>query len=368
MSHILEELTNAGVSIWLDDLSRSRITDGSLTEFIDKYSVRGVTTNPSIFQSAISQGSDSYSDQIRQCADQGLTAEQTIRLITTDDVRSACDIFSGVFEQTQGVDGRVSIEVDPRLAHDTHGTINAARDLWDLVDRRNLFIKIPATDEGLPAITEVIAQGISVNVTLIFSVPRYRQVIAAYIDGLRKAAEAGINLSTIQSVASFFISRVDTSIDLALDAIQGKESESLRGVAAIANARLAWQVHLETLASPEWNALIGAQPQRPLWASTGVKDPRYPDTRYVIDLVAPGCVNTMPESTLKAVADHGVFSGDTVTAEARQSHDTFQQLAAIGIDIPQILDQLEDEGVKKFEDSWNDLIRTVDNALHEPHS
>ncbi len=365
MTNVLERLTQAGVSIWLDDLSRSRITSGNLTEYINRYSVRGVTTNPSIFQNAISEGSDSYKDQIRQCAEIGLTADQTIRLITTDDVRSACDLFSEIFEQTQGVDGRVSIEVDPRLAHDTQGTITAAQDLWQLVNRRNLFIKIPATNEGLPAITEVIAQGISVNVTLIFSVERYQQVIDAYIKGLRRAADAGIDLSTIQSVASFFISRVDSSIDLVLDTIPSQASQDLRGSSAMANARLAWQVHLQTLSSPEWNSLVGAQPQRPLWASTGVKDPQYSDTRYVLDLVAPGCVNTMPESTLKAVADHGVFVGDTVTSLATESQDTLDRLHSIGVNVPSVLEQLEVEGVEKFKDSWNALIRTVERALHE---
>lgn len=365
MTNVLEQLTKAGVSIWLDDLSRSRITSGNLTEYIDRYYVRGVTTNPSIFQNAISRGSESYKDQIRDCAERGLTADQTIRLITTDDVRSACDILAGIFEQTQGVDGRVSIEVDPRLAHDTAGTIRAAKDLWDLVGRENLFIKIPATDEGLPAITEVIAQGMSVNVTLIFSVNRYQQVIHAYVEGLKKAADAGLNLSTIQSVASFFISRVDTSVDLALDAITDDRAKTLRGSTAIANAQLAWQVHVQSLETPEWNSLVGAQPQRPLWASTGVKDPSYPDTRYVFDLVAPGCVNTMPEATLKAAADHGIFIGDTVTSKPTKALHTFEQLASMGVDVPGILQNLEDDGVEKFKDSWNELINTVNIALHE---
>ncbi len=365
MANILEQLTQAGVSIWLDDLSRNRITSGNLVEFIKKYSVKGVTTNPSIFQNAISQGSDSYRDQIRECAQSGLTADETIRLITTDDVRSACDIFAEVFEQTQGIDGRVSIEVDPRLAHDTDGTVKAAKDLWALVDRRNLFIKIPATNAGLPAITEVIAHGISVNVTLIFSVDRYRQVIDAYIAGLEKASAAGLNLSTIQSVASFFISRVDSSVDSALNAIGSEPALQLRGSAAIANARLAWQVHLESLNSPQWNSLVGAQPQRPLWASTGVKDPQYPDTRYVFELVAPGCVNTMPENTLKAAADHGVLIGDTVSARASDSAETFAQLAAIGIDMPEILRQLETDGVDKFASAWIDLLGVVGAALEE---
>lgn len=374
MTNTLEQLTAAGVSIWLDDLSRNRIKNGSLSELIEKYSVRGVTTNPSIFANAISQGSESYRAQIKDCAEQGFSPEDTIRLITTDDVRSACDLFTGVFEQTNGIDGRVSIEVDPRLAHDTAGTVLAAQDLWNLVGRHNLFIKIPATDAGIPAITAVIAQGISVNVTLIFSVDRYRQVIEAYIKGLEGAAAAGIDLKTIASVASFFISRVDSVVDAALDSVgldsaqQSVVNESkqrVRGSVAIANACIAWKVHVDSLKSARWNSLSGAQIQRPLWASTGVKDPLYPDTRYVIDLVAPGCVNTMPESTLLAVADHGVFVGDTVSDRAAESESILEQLPSLGIDLPHLLSELEADGVKKFASAWSDLIAVVDRALQD---
>lgn len=374
MTNTLEQLTAAGVSIWLDDLSRNRIKNGSLSELIEKYSVRGVTTNPSIFANAISQGSESYRAQIKDCAEQGFSPEDTIRLITTDDVRSACDLFTGVFEQTNGIDGRVSIEVDPRLAHDTAGTVLAAQDLWNLVGRQNLFIKIPATDAGIPAITAVIAQGISVNVTLIFSVDRYRQVIEAYIKGLEGAAAAGIDLKTIASVASFFISRVDSVVDAALDSVgldsaqQSVVNESkqrVRGSVAIANACIAWKVHVDSLKSARWNSLSGAQIQRPLWASTGVKDPLYPDTRYVIDLVAPGCVNTMPESTLLAVADHGVFVGDTVSDRAAESESILEQLPSLGISLPHLLSELEADGVKKFASAWSDLIAVVDRALQD---
>lgn len=383
MTNTLEQLTAAGVSIWLDDLSRNRIKNGSLSELIEKYSVRGVTTNPSIFANAISQGSESYRAQIKDCAEQGFSPEDTIRLITTDDVRSACDLFTGVFEQTNGIDGRVSIEVDPRLAHDTAGTVLAAQDLWNLVGRQNLFIKIPATDAGIPAITAVIAQGISVNVTLIFSVDRYRQVIEAYTKGLEGAAAAGIDLKTIASVASFFISRVDSVVDAALDSVgldsaqqsvvndRAQQSVSndgkqrVRGSVAIANACIAWKVHVDSLKSARWNSLSGAQIQRPLWASTGVKDPLYPDTRYVIDLVAPGCVNTMPESTLLAVADHGVFLGDTVSDRAAESESILEQLPSLGISLPQLLSELEADGVKKFASAWSDLIAVVDRALQD---
>ena len=363
MNNVVKNLTEAGVSIWLDDLSRHRIDSGNLAEYIDKYSVRGVTTNPSIFHSAIAKGSSDYANQIKQCAEQGLNADATIRLITTDDVRSACDIFAPVYHSSAGVDGRVSIEVDPRLAHDTSGTVAAAEDLWALVDRPNLFIKIPATKAGLPAITQVIARGISVNVTLIFSVDRYIEVMDAYTSGLELAVENGIDISTIESVASFFVSRVDTDIDSKLTLLGTPSALALRGQAAIANARLAWQAHLDNLASPRWQSLTGAKIQRPLWASTGVKDPAYPDTRYVLDLVAPGCVNTMPESTLLAVADHGMFIGDTVSGTAAASANVWAELARHGIDQQQICESLEDDGVAKFAAAWSELLESVTNAL-----
>lgn len=363
MNNILHQLTEAGVSIWLDDLNRNRIHSGNLQDLIDNYYVRGVTTNPSIFSSAIGTGSAFYSEQIADCAAQGLNAEQTIRLLTTDDVRAACDVFEPIYQQTLGVDGRVSIEVDPRLARDTAGTIESARDLWQLVDRPNLFIKIPATREGLPAITQVISEGMSVNVTLIFSVERYAEVIDAYLSGLELANANGHDLSAIQSVASFFISRVDTSVDSLLRAQGSERSLAIQGQTAVANARLAWQTYVESIESQRWKDLQGAQRQRPLWASTGVKDPAYPDTRYVLDLVAPGCVNTMPEKTLMAVADHGVFMGDTMSGMASSSTNIVAELSELGIDLPSILVDLETDGVEKFAQSWNELISTVDTAL-----
>jgi len=363
MNNVLEKLTESGVSIWLDDLSRHRIISGNLADYMNKYFVRGVTTNPSIFHSAIAKGSSDYANQIKQCAEKGLSADETIRLITTDDVRSACDILAPVYQSSKGVDGRVSIEVDPRLAHDTAGTIAAAEDLWALVGRPNLFIKIPATKAGLPAITQVIALGISVNVTLIFSVDRYKEVMDAYTSGLELAVTNGIDISSIESVASFFVSRVDTDIDAKLTSIGTPSALTLRGQAAIANARLAWQAHLDHLASPRWQSLTGAKIQRPLWASTGVKDPAYPDTRYVLDLVAPGCVNTMPEGTLLAVADHGLFIGDTVSGTAAASANVWAELAGHGIDQKQVCDNLEAEGVDKFAVAWSELLETVNLAL-----
>ena len=363
MNATLENLTRAGVSIWLDDLTRNRITSGNLRELIDTMSVRGVTTNPSIFEGAIAGSAEAYAAQIAALAGQGLDAEQAVRLMTSDDVRSACDIFAGVFKATGGTDGRVSIEVDPRSARDTQATIAEAQDLWNLVDRENLLIKIPATVEGLPAITEVVGRGISVNVTLIFSVDRYIQVMDAYISGLELALERGHRIDNIESVASFFISRVDSAVDSLLKVNGSDKAIALLGRAAIINARLAWQSYIEVLASDRWRALNGANPQRPLWASTGVKDPTYADTRYVIDLVAPGCVNTMPEKTLFAVADHGLFVGDTVSGTADASASIWRQLSDLGIDMDTVCGDLEKDGVAKFEQAWTALLDTVAKAL-----
>jgi transaldolase len=363
MNAILENLTRAGVSIWLDDLTRTRITSGNLKDLIDNMSVRGVTTNPSIFEGAIAGSVDAYATQIAALARNGLDAEQSVRLMTSDDVRSACDIFTGVFKDSSGTDGRVSIEVDPRLARETQATITEAQDLWNLVDRENLLIKIPATLEGLPAITEVIGRGISVNVTLIFSVERYTQVMDAYMSGLELAIERGHMISDIESVASFFVSRVDTAVDSLLLANGSDSAIALLGKAAITNARLAWQSYTEVLASDRWKALQGANPQRPLWASTGVKDPAYSDTRYVVDLVAPGCVNTMPEKTLFAVADHGVLGGDTVSDTADASASIWRELFDLGIDVPAVCNELEADGVDKFEQAWISLLDTVEKAL-----
>lgn len=365
MTQCLQELTQLGVSVWLDDLSRERLTSGSLARLIAGSCVRGVTTNPAIFQKAISEKADAYSSDLHRLATDGSDVDQVIRALTTDDVREACDLLRPVFEESSGVDGRVSIEVDPRLAHDTEGTISQAIDLWREVDRPNALIKIPATKAGLPAITAVIGAGISVNVTLIFSVERYREVVWAYLEGIRHAQAAGLEISTIHSVASFFVSRVDTEIDKRLDALGTEPARAARGLAGLANARLAWAAHEETLAGAEWAALAaaGALPQRPLWASTGVKDPAYDDTMYVVDLAVNGCVNTMPEPTLDAVRDHGQFSGDTVTGTAGVSREVFTHLLELGIDINEVCDLLEREGVQKFIESWESLRTTVATAM-----
>ena len=361
----LAALSAAGVSVWLDDLSRDRLNSGNLAGLRDTKSVVGVTTNPSIFQAALSAG-HAYDAQVAELAERGADVEATIRTVTTDDVREACDLFAEVYTATGGVDGRVSIEVDPRLARDTDKTILQAMELWKIVDRPNLLIKIPATEAGLPAITAVIGEGISVNVTLIFSVERHRAVMDAYLAGLEAANEAGHDLSRIPSVASFFVSRVDTEIDKRLEQIGTEEALALRGQAGIANARLAYAAYQEVFVGGDRFEPLkaeGARVQRPLWASTGVKNPQYSDTMYVTELVAPNTVNTMPEKTLEAVADHGVITGDTVTGTADAAQEVFDKLEAVGIDLTDVFIVLEDEGVEKFAQSWRDLLEATQGQL-----
>ncbi len=365
MADALTQLTELGVSIWLDDLSRSRLESGNLATLMATRSVRGVTTNPAIFEKAISQGASDYAAALRECATAGLDADATIRRLTTDDVRRACDLLLPVYEASDGADGRVSIEVDPRLAHDTEATVVQALDLWRIVDRPNCMIKVPATKAGLPAIRRIVAAGVSVNVTLIFSVERYREVVAAYADGLRSAASNGLALGGIRSVASVFVSRVDSVVDPALDAIGSELATELRGSAAIANARLVWAANLAMHDDPAWRALAasGAHRQRPLWASTGVKDPQYDDTRYVIELAVAGSVNTVPAATLEAVADHGHVGGDTVTPNLAAAEATWQSLEALGVSRTAVCDRLEREGVQQFIDAWERLRATVADAL-----
>jgi transaldolase len=282
-------------------------------------------------------------------------------MITTYDIRWACDVFRPTWERTGGQDGRVSLEVDPRLARETAKTIAEARALWWMVDRPNVMIKIPATVEGLPAITQCISEGITINVTLIFGLERYGQVINAYMTGLEQAAAAGRNLSKIRSVASFFVSRVDTEVDARLDKIGTPEAAALRGKAAVANARLAYELFEQSIATERWQALRakGAQLQRPLWASTSVKDPSFGDTMYVVDLVVADTVNTMPEGTIRATADHGKLLGDTVHGTYDESRQVFADLEKLGIGYDDVVQVLEDEGVTKFETSWTQLLDTI---------
>jgi transaldolase len=364
MSDVLQELTQAGVSVWLDDISRERLRSGNLQSLVRDFHVRGVTSNPTIFANALAKG-DAYDEQIKDLAIRGVTVDEASRMITTYDIRWGADVLRGVYNSSGGVDGRVSIEVAPGLARDTDKTIAEAKQLWWLVDRPNIFIKIPATAEGIPAITATLAQGISVNVTLIFSLARYAEVIDAYLAGLEQAVANGHDISTIASVASFFVSRVDTEVDKRLNAIGTPEALALKSKAAIANARLAYELFEQKLDTDRWRALAakGAKVQRPLWASTSTKDPSLPDTLYVVDLVTADTVNTMPEATLHATADHGVLRGDTVHGTYDESRALFASLEALGVHYDDVVQVLEDEGVAKFEASWTEMLATINNEL-----
>jgi transaldolase len=364
MTDRLAELSAAGVAVWLDDLSRVRLTSGGLDKLRREMHVVGVTTNPTIFAKALADA-DAYDSQLRDLASRGVSVEETVRLLTAYDVRWACDVMKPAYDASAGVDGRVSIEVDPRLAFETGKTAAEARALWWLVDRPNLFIKIPATEEGLPAITETLAAGISVNVTLIFSLERYRAVMDAFLAGMEQARANGHDLTRIGSVASFFVSRVDTEIDKRLDKISTEEAKALKGKAGIANAQLAYEAYTEVFASDRWQALAdaGAHPQRPLWASTGTKSPEFKDTIYVEELIAPGTVNTMPENVILAFADHGEVRGDTVTGSYATAHKVMDDIAAVGVDLVDVFQVLETEGVDKFETSWVELLEGVKKSL-----
>ncbi len=364
MTDRLQALADAGVSVWLDDLSRERLESGNLAEWVDRSQVVGVTTNPAIFAAALSDG-ERYDAQLREVVAAGGSVDDVVTELTTTDVRRACDVLAAVYSATDGVDGRVSIEVSPDLADDTARTLAQAVELWAKVDRPNLLIKIPGTAAGWPAITGAIAQGISVNVTLIFGLEQYRQVMEAYLAGLEQAAAAGKDLSSIHSVASFFVSRVDTEIDARLDALATPQALALRGRAGLANARLAHEAFEQTFSGPRWEALLarGARVQRPLWASTGVKNPAYPDTLYVTELVAAGTVNTMPEQTLLAMRDHGVVHGDTIHGTYAQARDHFASLAVEQVSYQEVVDQLLAEGVQKFVEAWHDLLARVQEQM-----
>ncbi|MGV9803335.1 transaldolase [Mycobacterium sp. NPDC003449] len=355
---ILDALSAAGMSVWLDDLSRDRLNSGNLQRLIDTRGVVGVTTNPSIFQHAISHGR-AYTRQLAELSERGFDAESALRTVITDDVRAACDVLLPQWEASGGVDGRVSIEVDPRLADNTDATVGQAAELWTIVGRPNLFIKIPATTAGMAAITATVAEGISVNVTLIFSVKRHREVMDAYLTGLEAAHRAGLDLTGIHSVASLFVSRVDTEVDKRLEAIGTDAAAALRGQAAIANARLAYAAYQDVFgAGTRYAALgyAGAHPQRPLWASTGVKNPAYPDTRYITELVAPNTVATIPEPTLEALVDHGVIGTDAITGTAGHAQAVLDRISAVGVDLDDVFTTLESDGVAKFAASWGQLL------------
>jgi transaldolase len=364
MTDRLAELSAAGVAVWLDDISRTRLATGGLDGLRREKHVVGVTSNPTIFAKAVSESTE-YADQIKDLALRGVNVEEATRMTTAYDVRWACDVMRPAYDASHGIDGRVSLEVDPRLAHETGKTIAEAKQLWWLVDRPNLFIKIPATLAGLPAITETLARGISVNVTLIFGLERYEQVMDAFLTGLEKATANGHDLSRLGSVASFFVSRVDTEVDKRLDKLGTPQAQALHGKAAIANARLAYERYERVFTTDRWKALAdaGARPQRPLWASTSTKNPAYRDVMYVEELIAPGVVNTMPEATIHAFADHGEVRGDTITPYYAEARQVLDELAGLGIGYDDVVETLEREGVDKFEQSWLELLQTVEGQL-----
>lgn len=367
MSDPLAALAEAGVSIWLGDPNRERLTSAGRAELVAHDPVAGVTTNPSIFARAISSRG-AYDAQLGDLTARGAGVDEALRALTTFDVRWACDVLRPVYDATAGVDGRVSIEVDPRLAHDTDATVAEARALWWAVDRPNLFLNIPGAHQGLPAIAACRAEGITVNVTLIFSLDRYDEVMAAFLEGMERAEQAGHDVSSIGSVASFFFSCVDTQVDARLDKIGTTAASELRGSATIAYARLAYERYVQVFSTPRREALraAGAHPQRPLWASTSTKDATYPDTRYVDDLVAPDVVNSMPEATLRAVADHGQVPADSVRNSDAEAHQVIDGLQSVGISYDDVARQLEDDGIRTFEANWDQLRERLTGTLHGP--
>lgn len=364
MTTSTQKISDAGVSLWFDDLSRERITTGNLQELIDTKNVVGITTNPTIFAGALSNG-ESYAEQVKELAAADTSLEDAVFTIMADDVQKACDVFAPIYNSTQGRDGRVSLEVDPGLARDSDGTAEMAKSLAEKVNRENLMIKIPATEQGLAPIAKTLAEGISVNVTLIFSLERYRAVMNAYMLGLETALENGKDLTKIHSVASFFISRVDSEIDAQLDAIGTEDAKALKGKAGLANARLAYQAFEETFSSERWERLAaaGANVQRPLWASTGTKDPAYPADLYVSQLVAPNTVNTVPAKTLDYFAEHGEVVGNTISGTYDESNKILNDIEAQGVSYTDVVKKLEDEGIEKFDASWAELLETVKKAL-----
>jgi transaldolase len=369
MTDRLAELSAAGVSLWLDDISRERLRTGNLAGLMRDAHVVGVTSNPTIFAKALSD-SDDYADQVRDLSARKVEVEEASRMITTYDVRWACDVMRPAYDASAGVDGRVSIEVDPRIAMETARTTAEAKQLWWLVDRENLFIKIPATGPSIPAIADTLAEGISVNVTLIFGLDTYDQVMDAFLDGMERAKANGHDLSKMGSVASFFVSRVDTEVDKRLDKIGTPEAQALHGKAAIANAQLAYQRYEKKFSSDRWKALAaaGAHPQRPLWASTSTKNPAYRDVMYVEQLIAPGVVNTMPEATIDAFADHGETKPDTITGQYAAAQKVLDDLEALGISYDDVIETLEREAVEKFTVSWTELLESTKKELTAPHS
>jgi transaldolase len=365
MTRLTDLSDRFGQSPWLDNLKRSYLTSGRLRE-LQEQGVRGLTSNPTIFQKAI-QGSEDYDEQFRDLAGIGGQIIDHYWSMVIQDIHGACDVFDATYADTDGLDGYVSIEVDPGLAHDTDGTQAAARDLHEHLDRRNLMVKIPGTVDGLPAIRQMIAEGRSINVTLIFSLDRYQDVMDAYLAGLESlAADPDADLSAVASVASFFISRVDNEVDRLLEDIGSDAALALRGKAAVSQARLAYQQFLTTFSGPRWEALAarGARVQRPLWASTSTKNPTYPDTLYVDQLIGPDTVNTLPEATLEAFAEHGTLDR-RIDADVDEARAVWASLTDVGIDMAGVADRLEREGVSSFQKSFDELLTALQTKVED---
>lgn len=364
MSKLQELYAQHGQSPWLDNLRRGWITGGELQRWIDR-GVRGITSNPSIFAKAI-EGADDYDEQFGSLVRAGTSIEDSYWDMVVDDIHSALRMLRPVYDGASGTDGFVSVEVSPSLARDTTASIDQAHSLWNRIGEPNLFVKIPGTAEGIPAIRQCLADGLNINVTLLFSLSRYEEVIDAYLDALEARVKAGQPVDRLASVASFFVSRVDTEVDRRLDAIGTEGALALRGKAAVANAQLAYELFLSRFRGPRWDALAsaGARVQRPLWASTSTKDPNYPDTLYVDTLIGPDTVNTMPEKTLADFEDHGVL-GRTVDADLDGARRILEELASVGVDLDDVTRQLEDEGVAAFSKSYDELVTSLETKAGE---
>ncbi|MBI3927106.1 MAG: transaldolase [Armatimonadetes bacterium] len=366
MANPLQKLLDEGVSVWLDSLSREMIRTGELQRRIREDAVRGQTSNPTIFQKAITVGTD-YDDSIRDAARAGKSAEQACWELMVSDVQKACDLFRPIYDQSAGADGYVSLELDPTKAHDTDGSIAQALELWPLVNRPNLMLKVPGTTEGLPVIRQLLREGINVNVTLLFAVSRYEEVMDAHMTGLEERLASGGSVDRLASVASFFVSRVDTEADKRMDRLS-VDTSAVRGRIAVANALLAYEKFEERTAAPRWKKLEarGARHQRPLWASTSTKNPSYADTLYVAELIGPQCVNTMPEDTIEAFRDHGVVRRTITRESIAAAHRTMRQLGDLGVDIQDItLKTLVKEGVEKFADSYRSLVAAIAEQMRQ---
>lgn len=363
--NLLQELHHYGQSFWYDNIRRKYLLDGTLQRLIDEDGLRGMTSNPSIFQKAIGE-SDDYDDQIRQLVAEGLTSTAVYEALVLADIQAACDLFAELYAQSDGRDGFVSLEVSPHLAHDTQGTIQQARQLYTAVSRPNVMIKVPATPEGIPAVRDLISEGININITLMFSMEHYEAVAQAYLAGLNQFITHGGDPRKVASVASFFVSRVDTAVDKQLDALGSPAATALKGQVAVANSRVVYQRYREIFKGSAFAQLLkrGARPQRLLWASTSTKNPNYPDTLYVGELIGPDTVNTMPPQTVDAFRDHGRLS-NSLESKIDQAYKTLESLADLGINLAEITEQLQQDGVAAFARSFDQLMAAIETKKEQ---